>query len=354
MSLLKFLLILVLFSQVLLANDMVGTITQKRGSVEVFSNPSTQIKGNPPHALYNGLYYSVQEAKVGMKIDQGNIIRTGKASIARIVFANGDQYIVGPGTEYSSSWKKEAKKTATLMNLVRGKVRAVISKGGPRSNLNIQTKTASMGVRGTDFYVTANGYKKSTVSVLRGEVSVKPKVTETKIIEKAGKKIEKIIVKEAPEIKVSKGFVAEVKETPKEEISLPDTGKKIVAKTVEKPMVNVRQTSKVELASIQKNTVIRETQSEKEQMQKTLSKEVIAKIEELDKKSVSATLTDIKHYDPALYNKLKEEKVDTVAAINTTVVKKIFETAPERPAKATEEDFEDIKVNAYEEYFDLN
>ncbi len=323
--------IFMLVTQVVMASVHTGTITQKRGNVQIFSNPSKKVEGKGTHALYNGLYYIVKKAKTGDQIGKGHIVRTGRGSMARIVFSNGDQNILGPGTEYSIDWEKARKRKANaFLNIVRGKVRAVVSKDGPRNNLKVNTKTASMGIRGTDFYVNAKGIKKSSVSVLRGEVAVRARFN---------KNIEK-----APEIKVKQGFQAEVAK----DVEKPNQKSKVV-----EDKVALRPTSKVELVEIQKNTVVKEDEESKAE-KKNLPKKVMAKLDKLEKKSVETTLQDIKTHDPDLYQKIKKDKTKSIDGINTTVVAKVFEKAPDKPLKATEEEFEDLEVDAYEKYFNLD
>ena len=105
-------------------------------------------------------------------------MRTGRKSKARIVYKNGDQFSVGEATSYKIvSRVTQAKEgSSTAVNLLYGKLRAVINKDGPRKNMKIKTNTAVMAIRGTDFYVD----KKSSlvgaeVKVLRGTVELRPK-----------------------------------------------------------------------------------------------------------------------------------------------------------------------------------
>jgi hypothetical protein len=51
------------------ANQQTATLTQVQGDVKIFTNPGKAAQGPAPHALYEGLYYSVRDAQPGEKID---------------------------------------------------------------------------------------------------------------------------------------------------------------------------------------------------------------------------------------------------------------------------------------------
>src|SRR4051794_14863358 len=79
------------------AGPQVGTLTQTEGSVQLFSHPSKDgVAGPPPHAKFEGTYYSVKDAQTGDRLEQGNILRTQPGGRARVIFDNGDQFHVAP------------------------------------------------------------------------------------------------------------------------------------------------------------------------------------------------------------------------------------------------------------------
>jgi hypothetical protein len=153
------------------ASEQVGTLTQLDGEVKLFSNPAKELQGSGPHALFEGQYYTVGDAKVGSRLEKGNILRTAPSGKARVVFDNGDQYNVGTSTAYKVAYEKDVADGKPSVDLMYG----IVAKGGPRSKLQIRTKSATMGVRGTDFYIADGGPTGGTeVTVMRGEVEVKP------------------------------------------------------------------------------------------------------------------------------------------------------------------------------------
>lgn len=144
------------------AADDTATVVGKKGAVNIL----------------DGQFVS-HEAKIGMKLDLGDILKTGPNSQSKIIFTNGDQIMVGPETETSVIHSKPAEgdTAGTVREILRvfyGKIRAVISPDGPRKVLDVDTPLSTVGVRGTDFFVDEE-MNTTKVVVLRGQVSVKMK-----------------------------------------------------------------------------------------------------------------------------------------------------------------------------------
>lgn len=310
----------------------VGIIVKKQGQVEILTNPGKSISGKPPHVLYEGLYYSVQKVRPGTKVQNGNIVRTGKDGKIRVVFSNGDQYNVGEGTAYKVEWKSEAKgqkKDPSTISLMYGSLRGIVNKNGPRSGLTVKTRSAVMGVRGTDFHVGQNGTSgTSSLSVLRGKVDLVQKNNPKKVL------------------KVETGVTAEVKSIEQNENK--SANKK---STKEVTQITLNKTSKQELVAIDKDSKIEVKEEVKEEIEK-LPVEVKKELAKLEKKAVQNTLSDIKDYNPDMYEKLKNKKVENIEEINKQVVAKIYTKAPAKKAKA---DIGDIDFNSdlYDKYFDI-
>ncbi|MGE4232249.1 MAG: FecR domain-containing protein [Bacteriovoracia bacterium] len=309
------------------ADQNTATITKKDGLIQIFSNPGKSVQGPPPHALYEGEYYSVKDANVGDKVENGNIVRTAPGAIAKIVYDNGDQVNVGPGTAYRVFFPgSEAKDTGkTSMNLLYGKLRSVVSKVGPRNNLEVKTANATMGVRGTDFYVSTRGVGNRTdLTILRGAVALKPKTVEK------GKKVKVVEVKA--------GDTATVVSNPVKETR--DDSKK-VAKI--EPKVEIAKTDQEELKEIKQNTEVKETAS--------APKEVAEKVKKLETKAVEATLQDIKATDPKLYAQVSKKGFESSDQLNDTTVDKLMKTAPEARHKPSKRDLDKTDIDAYDLYF---
>jgi len=354
----KFLLsaMLVVTSFVLSAAEHTGTISKMRGSVEILSGGTKSVSGKGPHVKYNGNYYTLSKPGVGDKVLQGQIVRTGKRSLARIIFENGDQFMVGPGSEYALDVpKKRNKDQSSLINLARGKLRAIISKDGPRNKMGVETRNVAMGVRGTDFFVDAKGYNRSEVSVIRGEVKLKEKPV-AKIVKKKAKDIKVIRKSTEPkkEITLKTGYSADFTVARKIDDIVKDEKKmmKKEAKEVIETELKVKRTTKEKLVSIQKNTVVKETPEDRKVAAK-VDEKVKKKIEKLEKKAVKVTLDDIKTHTPEVYKMIKKEekKLASAEQLSTKVVAEAYKEAP-KEEKVSEDDLEDLGGDdAYNKYF---
>jgi len=330
MNLLKMSFILSFFIGQALANAP-GTLVKKSGKVELYTNPSKTVSGPGPHVLYEGTYYTVvNDPKLGYKIPNESIIKTGTGAKAKIIFPDGDQFNVGEATAFKYSWTSSKKgQDEASVGMIFGKLRAVISKEGPRNNMKIKTPSAVMGVRGTDFFVNQPGLVQATkLAVLRGQVQM----TANK--------------KNAKPVEVKSGVTAEVNvQKPELKSESVGTDAALAGKVSE---IKLEETSKQELAVIQKESVIRKEEIKEEV---PVSQELAKSIEKLEKQAVETTLTDIKVYDPKLYEELKKQEVASVDTINTNVVKEKYEEAPSRPLKAGWDDLNEIGNDAYDRYF---
>ena len=97
------------------------------------------------------------------KVNPGTTVITGARSFVRLLFVDSTQLNVGPDT----TMKIEATKPgeASLVDLVGGQIRAKVTKdpllnhdaSAPvKEKMVVKTKTAAMGIRGTDFNVSFN------------------------------------------------------------------------------------------------------------------------------------------------------------------------------------------------------
>jgi hypothetical protein len=320
-----------------MASDQVGTITQVDGDVKLFTHPSKKLqegaasKSGGSHALYEGEYYVVENAKVGARVEQGNIVRTAPGAKGRVVFENGDQLNVGPGSAMRVFWDKDSKDSKTRLDLAYGKVRGIVEKGGPRSKLQIRTKTATMGVRGTDFFIADGGKDGGTeVSIMRGSVQVQPKAAGAKPVE------------------VKQGMSADIPPAPAP-VAAPKTGEKVAAAPAPvQPAVELRKTTQEELVGIQKSSVI-------EKKAGAPAQEASPEVAKLEKAAVATTMKDIKVYDPKLYEKIQEQKLTSTDDINGQVVATLIKEAPKAPEKRKpyKSEIDNLEQGAYEKYFKI-
>tara|TARA_R110002072_G_scaffold64203_2_gene159305 strand:+ start:149254 stop:150543 length:1290 start_codon:yes stop_codon:yes gene_type:complete len=115
-----------------------------------------------------------KKLKKGDWVKQGTTVRTSKKSFVKFLFVDKSQMNLGPESEMSI--KTFEKDEAGIINLIKGKVRAKVSKNymdinKKKSKLFIKTKNAAMGVRGTELQVIYND-KMNTTSLLTFEGAV--------------------------------------------------------------------------------------------------------------------------------------------------------------------------------------
>lgn len=304
------------------AGAQVGTVTQIQGDVKLFTHPGKSVEGPPPHALYKGLYYSVQDAHIGDRLEKGYILRTMPGAKARVIYDNGDQIHVAPATAFAISWDKDASDGKPEMDLSYGGARGVIEKGGPRSHFTIRTKTAVMGVRGTDFFIGVDPVTGATeTATLRGSVAVASASAPSSVpVEvKAG---ETASVAAPPPVPQEK-YTAQEDET---KPGAPPTPLPAA------PAIEVRKASVQELHAIQKVSEVKAEPSAVATAPETAK--VVAQLEAQAKVS---TLKDIRLANPTLAAKLDHEpngEVD-IDALNKASVAVLVPAAPKLVASNT-------------------
>ena len=131
----------------------------------------TKVKGK--------VYLNTHPLKKGIKIERGGEITTKDKSFVKIYSPTTHSTItIGPNSSMSFKWDKAVKKNHQLMQslytLQKGFCRWV-SKGKPKGDgPKILTKTAVMGVRGTDFYASYNPLLEETeIAMFDGIVEFK-------------------------------------------------------------------------------------------------------------------------------------------------------------------------------------
>tara|TARA_Y100000780_G_scaffold232594_1_gene268366 strand:- start:37884 stop:38828 length:945 start_codon:yes stop_codon:yes gene_type:complete len=292
-----------------MASPHVGIIVKMEGKAQLLTEPSDKAPSGGKSALFEGVYYKVLNARLGSKVKNGNILRTNKDSKAKIVFKNGDQFMVGQASAFKIDWSRNSvkKKPETTVELMYGALRGVVDKEGPRKNSKFKTRDAVMGIRGTDFHLLQKGTSgNSVLSVLRGNVEVQAKKTNRNV-------------------RVSKGFSAEV------------------SKTGNSPKVSLIKTTKADLIKVHKDSEIKKPRA-------VSDAKVKMEIEQLEKKATENVLRDINRYEPQLYKALKKNNVEDAEEINKIVVGKIFKKAPKKRQKVGIDTL-NLDEDAYDEYF---
>jgi hypothetical protein len=283
----------------------------------------TDPHGNP-RAYFEGEYFVVRDAKTGDSVEKGNLVRTSPGAKARVVYPNGDQFNVGSSSSYRVTWDQDTEEGRTQVQLNYGKLRGIIEKGGPRSRLQIRTRTAVMGVRGTDFFITHGGVhlENTEISIIRGEVEVKAPTPSSK------------------QIAVKAGYSAEIE-------ALPHNRKSDLVR----PRIDVRKTNQDELLEIHNASTLnlksRDLASADTQIRQT--------VEKLEQKATQTVLKDIKTQDETLYASLQAQKPSSLTSeqMNQAALQNLIKDAPKAPPKRkpNPEELKDAEGGAYEKYF---
>jgi hypothetical protein len=155
MKLLLITFMILLAGEVLAQGKKIATIKILRGTVELLSLGKTT------------------KLNLNDWVSEGASLRTLDKSFVRLVFVDKSQMNIGPKSEIKI--EKFTSNDAGVINLIKGQVRSQVTKDYLQikdknaSKLFIKTPNAVMGVRGTDFMVTANEKTTSTI-LFEGEV----------------------------------------------------------------------------------------------------------------------------------------------------------------------------------------
>jgi hypothetical protein len=123
-----------------------------------------------------------QSAGVGTAVFVGDDVRTAAHSRATIVFRDDSVVELAPDTEFrleSQQFDESARRYQSLLQLAGGKLRLWVSAyyRQPRARYEVETPTAVIGVRGTEFIVSYDGAAETTdVICLEEEVEVSAKL----------------------------------------------------------------------------------------------------------------------------------------------------------------------------------
>ncbi|MCO4754835.1 MAG: FecR domain-containing protein [Bacteriovoracaceae bacterium] len=119
------------------------------------------------HAVIDG--QQEQVIKKGEWIQEGFTVKTQKGSFVRLSFIDKSTMNVGPSSQMKI--EKFSKKEAGVINVLSGKIRSQVTKdylqmNDEKSKLFVKSKSAVMGIRGTDFIFSANPKTGTTTAVL--------------------------------------------------------------------------------------------------------------------------------------------------------------------------------------------
>lgn len=132
------------------------------------------MRGQVKAKLING---SVIDVKVDQSIPEGATLQTAEKSFVKLIFIDKSQMNLGPNSQMVIN--TFPKKEAGIITLVKGQIRSQVTKDymemddKNKSKLYIKTKTAAMGIRGTDFQVNFNPENQNTALItFEGKVAM--------------------------------------------------------------------------------------------------------------------------------------------------------------------------------------
>jgi hypothetical protein len=121
------------------------------------------MKGQVKAKLADG---SVVDVKPDQSLPEGAVLQTSEKSFVKLIFIDKSQMNLGPNSQMIIN--AFPKKEAGIITLVKGQIRSQVTKDymemddKSKSKLYIKTKTAAMGIRGTDFQVNFNPENQNT------------------------------------------------------------------------------------------------------------------------------------------------------------------------------------------------
>jgi hypothetical protein len=118
-----------------------------------------------------------KEIKVGDRLYKSDTLITNSASIAQILIVDDTIMTLGANSELNFAEFKFVDKTKrqAVYSFIRGQIRGLIKNKAQEGDIVIQTKLATMGIRGTELFVnhqTINNLEVSEFALISGKVVV--------------------------------------------------------------------------------------------------------------------------------------------------------------------------------------
>lgn len=119
-----------------------------------------------------------QKAKIGMKVQESDIISSGADSRAKIVMSDKNVINISPDTKLELEkyiFDPNSDNKQVSLNVLQGKVRATVEQkyDGEKNKFHVKTPSAVAGVRGTDFLTSFSPTNKETkIVTFEGRVAV--------------------------------------------------------------------------------------------------------------------------------------------------------------------------------------
>lgn len=132
------------------------------------------MRGMVKAKLSNG---EIVDVKADQSLPEGAVLQTAEKSFVKLLFIDKSQMNLGPNSQMVIN--AFPKKEAGIITLVKGQIRSQVTKDymemddKNKSKLYIKTKTAAMGIRGTDFQVNFNPENHNTSLItFEGKVAI--------------------------------------------------------------------------------------------------------------------------------------------------------------------------------------
>jgi hypothetical protein len=141
--------------------EATGTFMVVKGDVQVTSKAGT-----------------TQKAKIGMKVQESDIIASGADSRAKIVMSDKNVINISPDTKLELEkyvYDPNSDNKQVSLNVLQGKVRATVEQkyDGEKNKFHVKTPSAVAGVRGTDFLTSFSASNRETkIVTFEGKVAV--------------------------------------------------------------------------------------------------------------------------------------------------------------------------------------
>jgi len=189
-------------------------------------------------------------AKMGMEINQKDKVLTQKSSRVQIMLKDKTVITVGSNSEFSFDeyFFDGTKNSKIKMSATKGFFRSLTGKIGKvaKKNFKLKTKSATIGIRGTDFFGDI-GVNKETIACISGAISVE--VNEAKFEVDAGS----LIVVEPKKVEIKKIEVKKVVKTVNSNKKAKKTVKekiKELANTIKQKAIEQTQEESTDLETI--------------------------------------------------------------------------------------------------------
>ncbi len=139
-----------------------------------FAGVVTHLKGVA--SSYRVIDKTLNPIQIGSTIHFGDIIETKDKSFVKIKFPDKSSYILGPNSKLSIT--KQSQNSPKVINLLEGRIKGFVLKdqfnpSGYQHKVFVKTRSAILGVRGTEFVASYNTKNYITSNItLEGEVDV--------------------------------------------------------------------------------------------------------------------------------------------------------------------------------------